>query len=141
RECGAVNRVPSTRLGEGPLCGKCRKPLLSGRPVLAGDGDFARLVEKTDLPVVVDFWAPWCAPCRQFAPVFEQTAGQMATRASFVKLDTQDNPRTAARYRIRSIPTLMIFHRGREVARLSGALPQARFQQWLNEQLAGLQAA
>jgi thioredoxin 2 len=133
--CGAVNRIPSNRLGDHPLCGKCRSRLISGRPVAASDSNFSRIIEKTSLPVVVDFWAPWCSPCQQFAPVFEEMAHEMATQVAFVKLDTETNRQTAARYGIRSIPTLVIFDQGREVARLSGSLPKSRFQQWLNQQL------
>jgi len=135
--CGAVNRIPSNKLGDGPLCGKCRSSLISGRPIAVGDRDFDRFIEKTGLPVVVDFWASWCGPCKQFVPVFEQVASEMATQAVFVKLDTEAKPRTAARYRIRSIPTLMIFDRGRELARVSGAMPQTQFRQWLGQTLSG----
>ncbi|MEZ5569918.1 MAG: thioredoxin TrxC [Halioglobus sp.] len=133
--CLARNRVPAAKLGEGPLCGKCRKPLLAGMPVNASDASFARFIELSDLPVVVDFWASWCGPCVQFAPVFSATAGAMATRALFLKLDTEANPQTAGRFQIRSIPTLMIFHRGRELGRIAGALPQQQFRQWLDQQL------
>ncbi len=136
--CGAINRVPSQRLGDRPLCGKCRSPLLGGQPINATDGNFRRFVDKTDLPLVVDFWAPWCGPCLQFAPVFSQVAAEMATQALFIKLDTQANQGIAENYQIRSIPTLMAFHRGREIARLSGALPKPQFQQWLQQQLGGL---
>jgi len=136
--CGAINRIPSNKLGDDPLCGKCRSKLITGRPAAASDRDFSRYIEKTDLPVVVDFWASWCAPCRQFAPVFEQMAAEMAAQVCFVKLDTEASPQTAARCQIRSIPTLMMFHQGRELARLAGALPKTGFQQWLNQQLSGL---
>jgi thioredoxin 2 len=133
--CTALNRVPAAKLGAGPLCGKCRKALITGGPVNAGDDNFARFITKSDLPVVVDFWASWCGPCLQFAPVFAQAAGAAAQRALFIKLDTESNPQTAGRYQIRSIPTLMVFHRGEEVARLSGALPPQQFQQWLDQHL------
>lgn len=138
--CGAVNRMPRNRLEDAPRCGKCRTALISGQPIVADDRSFGRLVEKSGLPVVVDFWAPWCAPCRQFAPVYEEAAAAMATQLCFVKLDTQANPRSAARYGIRSIPTLMLFHQGHEVARVSGAMPKAQFQNWLGQQLSGLPA-
>ena len=137
-DCGAVNRVPSNKLREVPFMRQVPQQADSGRPIVANDQNFSRIIEKTGLPVVVDFWAPWCAPCRQFAPVLEQVAAEMATQVSFIKLDTQANPQTAARHQIRSIPTLMVFHQGREVARVSGALPKAQFQQWLNQQLSGL---
>jgi thioredoxin 2 len=133
--CMAVNRVPAARLGDLPVCGKCRGGLARGEPVTASDGNFSRFIQRSDLPLVVDFWAPWCGPCVQFAPVFSAAAGDLATRVVFLKLDTEANPQTAAHFQIRSIPTLMVFHRGRELARLSGALPPQQFRQWLDEQL------
>lgn len=133
--CTTLNRVPAQKLGDRPLCGKCRTPLVSAAPINGTDGNFRRFIDKSDLPVVVDFWASWCGPCQQFAPVFSQVAAELATRAVFIKLDTEANQQTAASFQIRSIPTLMIFHRGREVARLSGALPKPQFVQWLNQHL------
>lgn len=134
-DCSAINRVPNAKLNDHPLCGKCKKGLLPGHPVTANDQDFSRFIEKNDLPVVVDFWATWCGPCQQFAPVFSQVAAEMATQACFVKLDTENNQMAANRYQIRSIPTLMIFHHGKEIARLSGALPKTQFKQWLQQYL------
>ncbi|MFI2809814.1 MULTISPECIES: thioredoxin TrxC [unclassified Microbulbifer] len=136
--CGAINRIPPQRLADRPLCGKCRTRLLTGKPISAGDANFGRLVGETGLPLVVDFWASWCGPCQQFAPVFSDVASQMATRVIFAKVDTEANPRTSTNYQIRSIPTLVLFYGGKEFTRLSGALPRAQFQQWLEQQLATL---
>ncbi len=133
--CSAINRVPSSKLNAHPLCGKCRQGLLSEHPIIANDQNFSRFIEKNDLPVVVDFWASWCGPCQQFAPVFSQVSHEMATQACFIKLDTENNQMIASRYQIRSIPTLMIFHHGKELARLSGALPKTQFKQWLQQYL------
>jgi thioredoxin len=133
--CSAINRVPSSKLNAHPLCGKCRQGLLSEHPLIANDKNFSRFIEKNDLPVVVDFWASWCGPCQQFAPVFSQVSHEMATQACFIKLDTESNQMIANRYQIRSIPTLMIFHHGKEIARLSGALPKTQFKQWLQQYL------
>ena len=122
-QCAATNRVPAARLGEDPTCGRCGQALLAGEPVELTDANFEAVVGKTDLPVVVDFWAPWCGPCRMMAPAFEQAAAQLKGRALLVKVNSDDNPLTASRFGIRSIPTLVKLDHGRELGRRRVALP------------------
>ncbi|WP_028996933.1 thioredoxin TrxC [Azohydromonas australica] len=128
--CAALNRIPSARLAEDPVCGRCGQALLDGRPLALTDADFERVVARTELPVIVDLWAPWCGPCRSMAPAFEQAARELKGRALLVKVDTDANPHTAARFQVRSIPTLLKLQQGREVARLSGAMPAAQIVRW-----------
>lgn len=128
--CAALNRIPSARLAEDPVCGRCGQTLLDGRPLALTDADFERVVARTELPVIVDLWAPWCGPCRSMAPAFEQAARELKGRALLVKVDTDANPHTAARFQVRSIPTLLKLQQGREVARLSGAMPAAQIVRW-----------
>ena len=134
-KCAALNRVPSERLGEGPVCGKCKTALLPGKPVEVGEMTFEAAVLRTELPVVVDFWADWCGPCHAMAPGFERAAGEMKTRARFAKLDTEAAQGIAARYGIRSIPTLILFRDGQEAARVSGAMDARGIQNWLAQAL------
>lgn len=134
--CGATNRVPQQRLGEEPGCGKCHEPLLAGRPVNLTDNDFEQFVTRNDLPVVVDFWAQWCGPCKMMAPVFAQAAQEQRTRFRFAKLDTDANGTIAQRYAIRSIPSLVVFKGGAEVDRAVGALDAGRLRTWLSRHAA-----
>jgi thioredoxin 2 len=124
--CRATNRVPGDKVAQGlaPVCGKCRAPLPVGRPQAVTDATFAEDVERSPLPVLVDAWAPWCGPCRMIAPVIDQLAGELAGRVRVVKLNVDDNPRTAARFDLRSIPTLLVLRNGREVDRLVGVQPK-----------------
>jgi thioredoxin 2 len=129
--CQAVNRVAQGRLQDSPLCGKCGQSVLPAQPVNLTAQNFSRFIERNQMPVLVDFWAPWCGPCKMFAPVFAQLAGSYVTRVRFAKVDTEAEQSLASQYGIRSIPTLALFRGGREVARVSGALPPTQLQAWL----------
>lgn len=129
--CQTLNRVPDERLAEDPSCGRCKAALLPGAPVELDDAGFAAVVERTELPVLVDFWAPWCGPCRTMAPQFEAAARELKGRVLCVKVNSDDSPRTSVRFRIRSIPTLLLLHKGEEVKRTSGAMPARELVRWV----------
>jgi len=132
--CHTTNRVPEERLGDGPRCGKCKQPVLQGRPLELDSGSVNAVLSNNSVPVLVDCWAAWCGPCKAFAPVFAQAAQQLEPRLRCAKLDTEAEPQLAALWQIRSIPTLLLFRGGRESARMSGALPLGQLKQWLQQQ-------
>ena len=134
--CGALNRVPDARLADAPNCGRCRKPLFTAAPLVLDAGNFDLHATRSDLPLLVDFWAPWCGPCRMMAPHFEAAAAQLEPRMRLGKLDTQAEPALGTRFGIRSIPTLALFHGGREIARTTGAMQSADIVRWATSQQA-----
>ncbi|MES9961294.1 MAG: thioredoxin TrxC [Sedimenticola sp.] len=133
--CDGINRVPRDRLDAGPKCGKCSTPLFNGQPLALGEPRFARHIQKSDLPVLVDFWAPWCGPCKMMAPAFEEAARRLEPNLRLVKVNTEENQAIAAQMGIRSIPTLALFRQGREVARVSGAMDAGSLVSWVRQNL------
>jgi thioredoxin 2 len=133
--CAATNRVPPERTADKPKCGKCHGLLFDGHPVALDEAGFERHIAGNDVPVVVDFWAPWCGPCRMMAPEFEKAAGMLEPGVRFAKVNTEEAQRLAMRHRIRSIPTMAIFRNGEEKARQSGAMTAAQIAQWVRSNL------
>ncbi len=133
--CAAVNRVQRARLSERPRCGRCRQTLFSGQPIELNAESFARQVQANSLPIVIDFWAPWCGPCRAMAPHFERAARELEPAARLAKVDTEQCPELAQRFGIQSIPTVAIFAGGREIARQSGAMDAGTLTRWVRSHI------
>ncbi len=133
--CRAANRVIKERLTQAPVCGKCGEKLLPAKPLTLTDATFERYIAKSGLPVLVDFWAPWCAPCRAMGPNFEQAAALLHPGVILAKLDTQDEQRTADAMRIQGVPTLVLFRNGSEIARVSGAMSANDLVNWTRSHL------
>ena len=133
--CSGLNRVPNQRLTEKPTCGKCKQRLFNGKPVALTDANFNQHLNGSDLPLVVDFWAPWCGPCQTMAPAYEQAAAKIEPRAILAKVDTEQNQQLAQRFAIRSIPTLAVFKAGKQVASQPGAMSLGQLVQWIEQYL------
>ena len=131
--CNGLNRIPNARLGDHPKCGRCKQPVLLSTPFNLAQGDYASQI-KGDLPLLVDVWAEWCGPCKSFAPIFEQAASELAGRCRLAKLDSEANQQLSGQLGIRSIPSLILFRNGQEVARQSGAFPLQQLLAWLKSQ-------
>lgn len=129
--CNATNRIPAAKLNANPACGKCHKPLFNNHPLTLTSENFQQHVKRNDIPVVVDFWAPWCGPCKMMAPAFEQASSELTPAVRLAKLNTEDEQSIAGSFNIRSIPTLVIFKNGREVARQAGAMSAADIKSWV----------
>lgn len=131
--CGGINRVPADKLSAGGKCGKCKQALFQAQPVELNATNFDQHLTKSDIPLVVDFWAPWCGPCKMMAPVFQKAAAQLEPQVRLVKINTEIEQALAARYQIRSIPTLAIFKGGQEITRMAGAMDLTNLTQWVRQ--------
>lgn len=131
--CDSVVRLPTDRLSDGARCPSCHIPLFEGKPTTLTEANFDKQIGRSDIPVVVDFWAPWCGPCIAMAPYFEKAAAQMEPKFRFAKLNTEDQPVPAGRFNIRSIPTMIVFRGGKEIARQSGAMDVNAINRWLGQ--------
>jgi thioredoxin 2 len=134
--CGAVNRIPADRLNDNPSCGKCKRDIFASRPVDLTAAGFQSHVVNSEIPVLVDFWAEWCGPCKMMAPEFEKAAVTLEPNVRLAKLNTENEQQVAAQFDIRSIPTMVLFKDGKEVARQSGAMMAGQIEQWVRSQLA-----
>lgn len=133
--CDGINRLPAARLREGGKCGRCHAPLFEAHPLTLTEANFSRQVGRSDIPLLVDFWAPWCAPCRMMAPVFEEAARRLEPDLRLAKVDTEEQQGLAMQYGIRSIPTLILFRQGSEVARNSGAMDLQSLIAWAGQHI------
>jgi len=129
--CLKVNRVPKKESYKKANCGYCKNSLLDNQPIEANAQSFNHIIQNSDLPIVVDFWAPWCGPCRMMAPAFKEASMAMPLKAQFVKVNTEENPQLSAQFGIRSIPTMILFKNAQEIDRVSGALSSEQIRQWI----------